>query len=236
MSLVPSVNGGTADFPYFHINRGAQADINFSLPVIVGSAIGTVRLGDASGGMILRGDPLTGNGSIRGGESAGTSLTLGSSNTAPAQVVITDAAVTSIAPLIVSGGPLTVTGNIQTTGNLILGGNGGSTSGYSQFITPAATYNDGTDTALATPVGMTTGWWVLSEASPAGGQNEQQVSTIVHYTSTTGLFDVGGSIRSVAGTGAFGFKPSIDRTQMQVHNSTGFNQANISVYWVKLLN
>ncbi len=234
MSLLTSVNGGTVADPYFHVNAGAQAQAGFPVPVILGSSIGTVRLGDASGGMILRGDPTTGNGSIRGGAAAGCSLTLGASTSTAASVILTDTALTTTLPITTSG----AASDLNVGGNIVMsnGATGKSTSGYYNTTSPGATYPDVADTPLTTPAGLTTGWYILSMAAPPGSQNEQQVSTIVHYNASSGEFDIGGSIRSTAGAGDFGFKPSINRTQMEVHNSTGFPQANIVVYWVKLLN
>jgi hypothetical protein len=241
MSLLTSQNEGTPGQKYFIENIGGSGAAGANVPCIKGTTLGAVRIGDPAVGLVVRGD-ATGAGYIRGGAAssvAGSFLTLGASTAQPSQIVMSDAIVTINAPLSVAGAgnDFTVADDINVGGNIVLT-NGDSTgksiSGYYNEATASASYADNNDTPIANPAGLTAGWYILSAATATGSQQEEQISTIVHR-SAGGLWDIGGSIRSAAGTGTFGFKPSADRTTMVVQNSSGAAQT-ATIYWAKLLN
>lgn len=238
MSLLPSVTAGNSNQYYYIENIGGSGATNVEVPCLAGTPFGTVRVGNATNGLILNGQ-TSGAANIRGGgatSAAGSFLILGASTAQPAQITLSDAIVTIAAPLAVSGAgnDLTVADDVNIGGDIILNGTGGSISGYYNATTPSASYADSTDTPIANPAGLTEGWYIVAAQTGVGGQQEQQVNVIVHRSAAS-LWDIGGTVRSVAGAGTFGFKPSADRTTMVVQNSTGAAQT-ATIYWAKLLN
>jgi hypothetical protein len=221
--------------------NGAQAAGNPVPCIKAGSAFGAIRIADASGGMVLVGGGIGGApliSGLRGGyadTTNGSQVRLGSSVASQSNIVLTDALTTinTSVNLAAVGADLTVNDQITLGGNLVFSA-AGSISGYYNASVPSASYADSTDTPIANPVGLTAGWYIVAAATATGGQQEQQVSTMVHRSSG-GLWDIGGSIRSVAGTGTFGFKPSADRTTLVVQNSSGAAQT-ATIYFAKVLN
>jgi hypothetical protein len=51
-----------------------------------------------------------------------------------------------------------------------------------------------------------------------------------------GLYVFGGSLRTPAGSGSFGFKVTADRTALTLSNSTGAAQNGVSVNFSKIAN
>ena len=239
MSLLTSVNSGSPNQSYFIENIGGNAaQPTNAVPCIkAGSSFGAIRVGNTANGLVIVGgsgdDLVTG---IRGGyadTTGGASVTIGSSTASQNNVVLTDGLTTFVGDVVISGAgsDLSVGGNIVLTNG---DSAGKSISGYYNEVTASASYPTGADTPIANPAGLTAGWYVVAAATATGGQQEEQVSVIVHR-SAGGLWDIGGSIRSVAGAGTFGFKPSADRTTMVVQNDSGAAQT-ATIYWVKLLN
>lgn len=239
MSLLTSTNAGNEACDYYIRNLGGNGIGTNPAPCIGGTAVGAVKVGDPTVGMVLRGD-ASGSGFIRGGGAtsvAGSSLTLGASTAQSAQIVMSDTLIQVNAPLTIAGAgnDLTIPDDILVGGNVVFSNNatGASISGYYNANLASASYPDVTDTQIANPPGLTAGWYIYALACAPNSQQEEQVSVIVHYNGT--LFDIGGSIRSTAGTGTFGFKPNAARTAMMVQNSTGAAQTAI-VFVAKLLN
>lgn len=238
MSLLSSTNSGNESQEYFIKNIGGNGTAGAVAPCIAGTSIGAVRVGDPKVGLVLRGD-ATGAGYIRGGgasSGAGSFLQLGASDASPANIFMSDALTTinTSVNLAAVGADLTVNDQITLGGNLVFSA-AGSISGYYNASVPSASYADSSDTPIANPVGLTAGWYIVAVATAAGGQQEEQVSTIVHR-SAGGLWDIGGTIRSATTpSGTFGLKPSADRTTMVVQNSSGAAQT-ATIYWAKLLN
>jgi hypothetical protein len=170
---------------------------------------------------------------VRGGAVSGGTLNLGSSTASVNNVVLTDGVVTMNGDVVVAGAG----SDLSVGGDIVLANGdtaGKSISGYYNEVTASASYATNVDTPIANPAGLTAGWYIVAAATAVGGQTEEQVSVIVHR-SAGGLWDIGGSIRSIAGAGTFGFKPSLDRTTMEVQNSSGAAQT-ATIYWAKLLN
>ena len=234
MSLLTSVNSGSPNLSYFIENIGGNGAASNALPCIKGTQFGAIKVGDSATGLVIRGDPAgTGLGFVRGGLAAGSSVTLGSSSASQSNVVLTDGVVTMNGDVVVAGAG----SDLSVGGDIVLANGdaaGKSISGYYNEVTASASYADVSDTPIANPPGLTAGWYIVAAATATGGQQEEQVSVIVHR-SAGGLWDIGGTIRSVAGGGTFGFKPSANRTTMVVQNSTGAAQT-ATIYWAKLLN
>lgn len=233
MSLLTSTNSGSTEVDYFIQNIGGSGAGASDTPCIKGTQFGAVRVGDPVFGMVIRGDTAgTGQGFIRGGLAASSSLTLGSSTASASNIVLTDGVVTFNGDVVVSGSG----SDLSVGGNIILANGdaaGKSISGYYNATIASASYPDGADTVLATPGDLTPGWHIYATSAVAGSQAEECVSTLVYYNGT--LFTIGGTIQSVAGAGSFGFKVADNRTTMRLHNATGAAQT-VTVNIAKLLN
>jgi hypothetical protein len=247
MSLLATVNAANAQQSYFIENIGGNGDQpNNPVPCIkTGDAFGAIRIADASGGMVLVGGGIGGApliSGLRGGyndTTNGSQVRLGSSVTSFQNIVLTDGITTVNGTLnvpgagdIVVGDDISLGGDLNFTNGLSAGA---SISGYYSANTPALNCPDGADTAIPAVAGLTSGWHIVSCSTAVGGQTEQQVSDMVFRTAG-GLYTFGGSLRTPAGTGSFGFKVTADRTGLVLSNSTGAAQNGVTVNFTKILN
>lgn len=238
MSLLKSANTGAEDVPYFIENIGFPGGVNALAPCIKGSSLGTVVVGNASAGLVLRGDTLANNNRIGGGQVSGGQLQIGNSTTSFQNIVLTDGITTVNGTLSVpAGGDIFVGDDISLGGDLTFtnGGTGSSISGFYSVNTAPIDCPDASDTVVPTPGSLTTGWHIVSCSTVPPGQTQQQVATIVRYTVGVG-FLFGGCVSNIAGTGRFGFNVSADRSTLVLSNSTGAAQNGITVNFSKLMN
>jgi hypothetical protein len=56
------------------------------------------------------------------------------------------------------------------------------------------------------------------------------------FRTAGGLYTFGGSLRTPAGAGSFGFKVTADRTGLVLSNSSGAAQNGVTVNFTKILN
>lgn len=245
MSLLPTTHKANETTPYFIENIGGNGVGLNPVPCMkAGSVFNAMRIGNVSTGMVLIGgsgasNPLVQG--LRGGypdaAASGSSVVLGASAAAPQNIVLTDALTTinTSVNIAAAGADLTVADQINVGGNLFFtnGGTGSSVSGYYQVN--AGTYNvpDPGTVQIANPVGLTTGWYIVSCSAAPGGQRQEQPATLVRFTVGAGYL-VGGSCSSSAGAGRFALNPSDDRQFMVLENSTGVAQNNITVFFSKI--
>jgi len=237
MSLLPSCNNGSSGQAYFIENIGGAGLSAADAPCIKGTTLGAVRMGNPAAGVIIRGDTIAAANRMAGGQVSGGSFQIGNSTTSFQNIVLTDGITTVNGTLAVpAGGDIFVGDDITLGGNLTFsnGASGESISGYySQTVGP---FNcpDVTDTAVTLPVGLTDGWYIVSCGTAAGGQVEQQVSDMIRLQS--GVIVFGGSLRTPAGTGSFGFKLTTAHTGLVLSNSSGAAQNGVSVNFSKIAN
>lgn len=216
MSLLTSLNSGSATQPYAIQN----VSLDGTIPCIGTNGVGTVRVQSNAGVSNIQTDLAA----------AGT-LRLGSDATSFQNVVLTSAATRVNTDLTLGAAGVAGSGDIIFAN----GGTGSSITGYYSQTTGPVNVPDGGDTVVANPAGLTQGYYIIGVATAAGGQNQQQVSTLA-YRTAGGLWAIGGCCSSIAGAGRFGLNVSVDRTTMLLSNSTGAAQNNLTVYFSKLLN
>jgi hypothetical protein len=250
MSLLTSTNAGSTSVSYFIENVGGTSN---PPPCIKGGLLGaapgfsdtTVRVGNPTTGMVLTGGGGTYLPLLRGinGGSANTtggeSLVIGASAVSFQNIVLTDSITTINGTLAVpAGGDIFVGDDIQLGGDLTFTNGqtaGASISGYYSVSTAPLNCPNGADTAIPAVAGLTPGWHIVSCSTAPGGQTEQQVSDMV-FRNGAGLYTFGGSLRTPAGAGSFGFKVTADRTGLVLSNSSGAAQNGVTVNFTKILN
>lgn len=235
MSLLASATRGSTEQPYFIENIGGAGLTAADAPCIKGTTLGAIRVGNPAAGLVIRGDTIVNANNIRGGQVSGGSFQIGNSTTSFQNIVLTDG-LTAINGSVQANNGFAANSGLSVSGDITLvqGAAGDSISGYYEATTAPLACPDTVDTAIPLPVGLTDGWYVVSCGTPPGGQTEQQVSTLVYLTS--GIFAFGGSQRTPAGSGSFGFKLSPLHTGLFLSNSTGAAQNNVEVKFSKLLN
>jgi hypothetical protein len=241
MSLLTSTNAGSASVPYFIENTGGTGVGGADVPCVRGGdALGLVRIGNPLTGLVI-GSTTTGTGRIRGGgptSAGGSTLALGASTASFQNIVLTDSVTTINGALALPGaGEIFVGGDVNVGGDVVLtnGATGASISGYYSVSTAPLNCPDAADTAIPAVAGLTPGWHIVSCSTAPGGQTEQQVSDMV-FRNAGGLYTFGGSLRTPAGAGSFGFKVTADRTGLVLSNSSGAAQNGVTVNFTKILN
>lgn len=154
MSLLTSTNEGAPGLKYFIENIGGAGVGAADAPCAKGSSLGALRIGDPADGLILRGDTLATANSIRGGQAAGGSLTIGNSTASFQNIALADG-VTTVNGTLNASNDVAVFGTIYAGGNIVLtdGVNDGrSISGY--YINTVAVAGSG---AVGNPGDLTTG-------------------------------------------------------------------------------
>lgn len=232
MSLLTSTNSGTPETDYFIRNNGGSGEAGAVAPSIQGTAIGAIRVGNPTTGLVVRGDP-SGQGFIRGGgdtSAAGSFLTLGCSLASPAQITMSDALVAIAAPLAVqgAGNDLTVADDINVGGNVVLanGSTGKSITGYYSVTTAVAAGG-----AQANPAGLTTGVYLVVY-QPTGGAQGQQPSGVFYWSGTTWVGNALGANFS-AGVPDIAILPTVGNATLTI----GGGAASVpgTLFWRKLL-
>lgn len=187
MSLLTQFDHVAAATPTYIQNIGGNGNDISVAPCIRGTALGAVRVGDPTNGLILRGDTVANIDQIRGGTAAGGSLLLGSSSASFQNIALTDNLTTINTPLSQVGN-IAITGDLATTGNIGVGNNlvfingnsqGDSVSGYYLASVPFAGQQ-----VLANPAGLTAGVYSVVLAT-GNADREAQPSGIFIWSGTT---------------------------------------------------
>lgn len=183
MSLLTSTNAGSATNTYFIENVGGPGDTAADLPCIKGSTLGSVRIGNPSAGVIIRGDTIASANRITGGQTAGGSLLIGNSTSSFQNIALTDGVTTVNGTLSVpGGGDIFVGDNISLGGTLTFtnGALGSSISG--QYAASTAVVAAG---SVANPADLTPGVYVVSYApNTLTGNEGAEPSGVFVRTST----------------------------------------------------
>lgn len=231
MSLLTSINSGAPNKNYFIENIGGPGTAGEDAPCIKGTAIGAVRVGELNTGLVIRGDPAgTGLGFIRGGLAAGSSVTLGPSTAEPDHVVLTDAAITLNAPVVLAGAgnDLTVPDDINVGGDVVFTA-GGSISGYQTFQIPVVASG-----AQVNPVGLTAGTYALVYVAPGAGNEPAQPSGVFVWSGTT-WFGNAISFNFTAGVPNCAICPTAGGATLTIGGSAGAQPLPATIFLRKLL-
>lgn len=232
MSLLKSSNNGTESTPYFIENIGGSSTDPVNAPTLKGSPAGSVRVGHPTTGMVIRGDSAgTGQGFIRGGLLAGSSVQLGASSGSPANVVLTDGLTTVNTSLTIAGAgaDLTVPDTINVGGNLNFTA-GGSISGYQ-----TAQINVVASGAQVNPAGLTAGTYALTYVAPGAGNEPAQPSGIFIWSGTT-WFGNAVSFNFTAGVPNCAICPTAGGATLTIGGSAGAQPLPATIFLRKILN
>jgi hypothetical protein len=182
MSLLTSTNAGSASVSYFIENIGGPGTGVGDAPVIKGSTLGTVVVGDPANGLRLRGDTVANANAILGGQANGGSLSIGNSVASPAQIALTDGVMNVSGIMAVAGSIQAKTAgatpaSLDTYTNRDI--HGFSDTGYSVFSVPIA--NPAATPTVANPVGLSPGLWSVIFVPPGAPNIGAQVSAIMYW-------------------------------------------------------
>jgi len=236
MSLLPSTNNGASAQNYFIQNIGGAGFTPIDVaPCIKGNTVGAVRIGDPVNGLIVRGDTIANGNLIRGGHASAGSLTIGNSSASASNIVLEDG-LTTVNGILSTSGAVVASGGLSVSGDITLlsGFAGDSITGYYTASTAPLNCPDVTDTVIPLPSTLTDGWFIVSCGTAPGGQVEQQVSDMIRLQS--GIIVFGGSLRTPAGSGSFGFKLNSAHTGLVLSNSSGAAQNGVTVNFSKVAN
>lgn len=233
MSLLTSVNNLNNLTPSYIENIGGAGTGVGDAPCIKGTTLGTVRIGDPADGVVIRGDTVANINRIGGGQANGGTFSIGNSTASPSNIVLQDGTTIVTTPLTLNNFGVIAAGDLSTAGNLVFTGNTGkSVSGYFNGTSGPYNVGDGSTVDMDNPAGITAGWYII--AIFASGNQQECVSTVAHYTGT--IWDAGGAVSSLAGSGRMAFYPSGDRSKITLANSTGVAQNGLNASFAKLLN
>jgi len=152
MSLLQTFDHVAAQTPSYIQNIGGPGLGANDAPCIKGSTLGAVRVGDATNGLILRGDTIANQDQIRGGTAAGGSLQIGSSAFSFQNIALTDG-ITTVNSTLNAQGPVAMYDDLFIAGNINLTGTSGeSISGYYKATVAVAASG-----SQANPAGLTPG-------------------------------------------------------------------------------
>jgi hypothetical protein len=227
MSLLTSTNSGSESQTYFCKNVGSEAQ-----PIIAGNSNGALRVGPPTiNSFVIRGDTGTGDGFLRPGPAAGSSLFIGSSLANPSAITVSDAG-TSISGDVVltgTGSDLAVGGNITLSN----GATGKSISGfYSAIVNVNVPATLNFNTAITNPSTLTPGWYMIGVSQPPGANAGNAMPSCVALWS--------GAIWSAGGGGSvvdnFSINASDNFSTLQIYNNTGVAFASTTVSFAKMAN
>ena len=182
MSLLTSVNAGSASVDYFIENIGGPGNSAADAPCIKGSTLGAILVGNPAAGVIIRGDTIANNNRIGGGQVAGGQFQIGNSTTSFQNIVLTDGITTVNGTLAVAGaGDLIIGDDISLGGDLTFtnGATGASIVGMYANTMPVVGAGP-----VANPPGLTEGLYSVILV-PAAGNELAQPSGIFYRTATT---------------------------------------------------
>ena len=185
MSLLPTCYAVSPDANFNCIqNIGGQGTGVADAPVIKGTTLGTVIVGDASDGLRLRGDTTSANANaVFGGQANGGSLSIGNSVASPSQVVLTDGTATVNGILSVPGSFFAKTaGSTPVAFDTFVSRDihGFSDTGYASFQVAGAGGGP-----IANPSAIAPGLHAVVLIGSGAGNEQAQPSGVFFWTGTS---------------------------------------------------